>query len=124
MSEQLRTDIGEPSFITDMRQAFSQWIECHLIKLIEISKMTKRDYGSDEILIKEYKLLRDNVKDYHWSNTVTEAGKWLKIYNPSFFREWETIIHFSLCCFVKSPLEAVVESVGSVINCHGYGQRS
>ena len=107
-----------------MRQAFSQWSECHLIKLIEISKMAKRDYGSDEILIKEYKLLRDNVKDYPWSNTVTEAGKWLKIYTPSFFRGCETIIHFSLCCFVKSPLEAVVESVGSVINHHGYGQRS
>ena len=86
--------------------------------------MAKRDYGSDEILIKEYKLLRDNVKDYPWSNTVTEAGKWLKIYTPSFFRGCETIIHFSLCCFVKSPLEAVVESVGSVINHHGYGQRS
>ena len=83
-----------------------------------------RDYGSDEILIKEYKLLRDNVKDYPWSNTVTEIGKWLKIYTPSFFRGCETIIHFSLCCFVKSPLEAVVESVGSVINRHGYGQRS
>ena len=43
---------------------------------------------------------------------------------PSFFRGCETIIHFSLCCFVKSPLEAIVESVGSDINRHGYGQRS
>ena len=29
MSEQLRTDIGEPSLITDMRPAFSHWSESH-----------------------------------------------------------------------------------------------
>ena len=28
-SEQLRTDIGEPSLITDIRQAFSQWSESY-----------------------------------------------------------------------------------------------
>ena len=125
MSEQLRKDIGEPSLITDMRQAFSQWSESHFIKLIEKSKQANRDYGTADLLIKEYKILKDNVKDYPWTNTITEAGKWLKICTtPSFFRGCETMIHFSLCCFVKSPLEAVVESVGSIINRHGYGQRS
>ena len=64
MSEQLRTDISEPSLITDMRQAFSQWSESHFIKLIETSKQTKRDYGTAGILIKEYKIFKDNVKDY------------------------------------------------------------
>ena len=34
------------------------------------------------------------------------------------------MILFSLCCFVKSSLETVVESVGSIISYHGYGQRS
>ena len=64
MSEQLRTDIGEHSLITDMRQAFSQWSESHFIKLIETSKQAKRDYGTAGILIKEYKIFKDNVKDY------------------------------------------------------------
>ena len=31
-SSEVRTDIGEPSLITDMRQAFSQWSESHFIK--------------------------------------------------------------------------------------------
>ena len=124
-SSEVRTDIGEPSLITDMWQAFSQWSESHFIKLIESSKQAKRDYGTAEILIREYKILKDNVKDYPWTNTITEAGKWLKICTiPSFFRGCETVIHFSLCCLVKSPLEAVVESVGSIINYHGYGQLS
>ena len=84
-----------------------------------------RNYGSIIMLIEEYKLLRNRVEIFPWSGTTTAAGKWLKICTtPSFFRGCETIIHFSLCCFVKSPLEAVVESVGSVINRHGYGQRS
>ena len=85
--------------------------------MIESSKQAKRDYGTAEILIKVYKILKDNVKDYPWTNTITEAGKWLKICTtPSFFRGYETVIHFSLCCFVKSPLETVVESVGSMYN--------
>ena len=50
VSEQLETYIGEPSLITDMRQAFSQWSESHFIKLIETSKQAKRDYGTAEIL--------------------------------------------------------------------------
>ena len=99
-SSEVRTDIGEPSLITDMRQAFSQWSESHFIKLIESSKLAKRDYGTAEILIRKYKILKDNVKDYPWTNTITEAGKWLKIcITPSFFRVCETMILFSLCSF-------------------------
>ena len=125
MSQQLRKDIGEPALITNMRQAFNQWNEDSLMNLIEVSKHAKRDYGSNIMLIEEYKLLRNRVEIFPWSGTTTAAGKWLKICTtPSFFRGCETIIHLSLCCFVKSPLEAVVESVGSVINRHGYGQRS
>ena len=35
-----------------------------------------------------------------------------------------TIIYNKLCCFVKAPLEAIVESVGLVINKHGMTSRS
>ena len=108
-----------------MRQAFTQWNEDSLMNLIEISKHAKRNYGSNIMLITEYKLLRNRVVNFPLSGTTTAAGKWLKICTtPCLFRGCEIIIHFSLCCFVKSPLEAVVESVGSVINRHGYGQRS
>ena len=48
---QLRKEIVEPTLITVMRQAFTQWDEDSLKKLIEMSKHTKRDYGSDIILI-------------------------------------------------------------------------
>ena len=41
-----------------------------------------------------------------------------------FFIGCEKVIQFCLCCFVKSPIESVVESVGSVTNDHGYAQRS
>ena len=33
------------------------------------------------------------------------------------------ILHFSLCCFVKIPLEATAETIGSVINSHGCKER-
>ena len=36
----------------------------------------------------------------------------------------EEIIHLALCCFVKVPLEATAESIGSVINKHGRKERS
>ncbi len=35
----------------------------------------------------------------------------------------EDVIHFALCCFVKIPLEATAESIGSVINKHGRKER-
>ena len=80
---QLRKYIAEPTLITVMRQAFTQWDEDSLKKLIEMSKHTKRDYGSDIILIQGYKILRKRVEDYSWSGTTTESGKWLKIYSTS-----------------------------------------
>ena len=33
------------------------------------------------------------------------------------------ILHLALCCFVKAPLEAPAESIGSVIAQHGRKQR-
>ena len=34
------------------------------------------------------------------------------------------ILHLPLCCFVKEPLEAIAESIGSVINQHGCKERA
>ena len=34
------------------------------------------------------------------------------------------ILHLALCCFVKVPLEATAESIGSVINQHGCKERA
>ena len=53
-----------------------------------MSKHTNRDYGSDIILIQEYKLLRKRVEDYSWSSTKTETGESLNICSkPNFFIE-------------------------------------
>ena len=43
--------------------------------------------------------------------------------NVELYTGCEDIIHFALCCFVKIPLEATAESIGSVINRHGRKER-
>ena len=49
-----------------------------------------------------------------------EINKWLCIFNESkHFSGIEDILHFSLSCFVKAPLEATAETIGSLINRHG-----
>lgn len=34
------------------------------------------------------------------------------------------IIHLALCCFVKAPIETILEAAGSVINKHGSKQEA
>ena len=49
-----------------------------------------------------------------------EIKKWLCIFNENrHFSGIENILHFCLCCFVKAPLEATAETIGSLINQHG-----
>ena len=75
--------------------------------------------------MEEFKLLKKRVLDYSCTKNLAETDKWLIICKTStFYKGCETVIHFAISCFVKSPLEAIVESIGSVINRHGYCQRS
>ena len=51
-------------------------------------------------------------------------AKWLAIFvKPNSYKGLEDILHFALCCFIKSPLEATAETIGSIINQHGRKQR-
>ena len=50
--------------------------------------------------------------------------KWLMICTKqNLCKDIPDIIHFALCCFVKSPLEAPAEVIGSIINQHGRKER-
>ena len=49
---------------------------------------------------------------------------WQTCGQKSFYSNTEEIIHLSLCSFIKSPIEAVVEAIGSVINYHESEERS
>jgi hypothetical protein len=44
--------------------------------------------------------------------------------HEQFYLGCQNIFHFALCCFSKSPVESIVESVGSVINHHGNTSRA
>ena len=39
------------------------------------------------------------------------------------YKDIPNILHFTLCCFTKAPLEATAETIGSIINQHGRKDR-
>ena len=54
-----------------------------------------------------------------------EVHRWMAILTKkNLYEGISDILHFALCCFMKSPLEAVAESKGSEINSHGNENRS
>ena len=58
------------------------------------------------------------------SHKQTECEKWLRLCTAkNLFDGLANILHFALCRFVKSPLEATAVSIGSTINQHGRKQR-
>ena len=82
---------------------------------------SKRSYGCLNELMKQHKILKEKFKDLVEKK---DKDKWLKIcLNVELYTGCEDIIHFALCCFVKIPLEATAESIGSVINRHGRKER-
>ena len=54
-----------------------------------------------------------------------ELKVWMKILSiKDLYDNIGNILHLALCCFVKVPLEATAESIGSVINQHGCKERA
>ena len=43
--------------------------------------------------------------------------------NEKYYKGIQNILHLALCCFMKIPLEATAETIGSVINSHGCKER-
>ena len=49
-----------------------------------------------------------------------EVQMWHHVYTkPALYSEIPLVLHLALCCFVKVPLEATAETIGSVINQNG-----
>ena len=54
-----------------------------------------------------------------------ELKIWMKILSiKDLYSNIGNIVPLPLCCFVKEPLKATAESIGSVINQHGYKERA
>ena len=49
-----------------------------------------------------------------------EVQMWHHVYTkPALYSEIPLVLHVTLCCFVKVPLEATAETIGSVVNQNG-----
>ena len=136
MITQLKENIAEPLLVTKMREAFVNWNEDSLKALITMSVTSERNYGNKDKILEEFRILKDRVlvdnwkscikegkrmnKNIHTGEYCTDAAMWLQVFTkPVFYIGCENILHLAICLFVKAPLEAIVESVGSVINRHG-----
>ena len=125
MKEQLHERIVIPDLINTIKKAFFKWESTELQKLIQISAKSGRYYGNKTTLMDEYFILQNSYLLKKWEKDTPEVEKWLYMCNhEQFYLGCENIIHFALCCFSKSPVESIVESVGSTINYHGNKSRS
>ena len=134
ISVHLSQRIETSEVITLMKEAFHDWNDTALDNLVSIANSSGRHYGSSETLLCQFKELKKRfsslpakpknieveVKMSYKEALEEEIHKWLCIYHESkHFSGIEEILHFSLCCFVKAPLEATAETIGSLINQHG-----
>ena len=106
-----------------MKDSFKNWDQTKLCDLLDIAESSGRSYGERHVLLSEFGILKDRFvrlivpKDDY-------MAKWLLICNnQKYYKDISNILHFALCCFVKSPLEATAESIGSVINSHRCKER-
>ena len=124
MKNQLEKRISCPTLISLIKKAFNDWNEDSLDRLIDLSIKSGRDYGQKDILMKEYLNLKERFLAKEWL-CEKEEDRWLHVCkHEHFFLGCENILHFALCCFIKSPVESIVESVGSTINRHGNKHRA
>ena len=141
MIAQLKANIAEPGLITNMRETFVNWNEASLKALITMSVTSGRNYGDEDKILEEFRLLKDRVPGGNWKSCThkgkrmnkvrhtgeyyTDEAMWLQVFTkPVFYKGCENILHLAICLFVKAPLEAIVESIGSVINRHGSKARA
>ena len=102
---EIESRVTDNSVVLLMQKTFENFDTGSLKDLLTIAASSGRDYGKDTMAI--------NV-----------MSKWLMIFTKeNLYQGIEDILHLALCCFVKAPLEAPAESVGSIINQHGRVQR-
>ena len=105
------------------KDVFKDWKEDKLINLVELANASDsgRNYGEYTTLFKQFKSLKHIFSQV---DGTEEIDKWLSVCtNHSLYNGCEDILHLALSCFVKVPLEATAESIGSVINRHGRKER-
>ena len=113
--------ISKDNVVEKMRKVFTKFESEALVDLSNIAKLSGRDNGSLEELQCQLVIL---AEQYQNTSAKDEVTKWLMICTkPNLYKNIHDILHFALCCFVKVPLEAPAESIGSIINQHGRKQR-
>ena len=121
----LNSRIPENNLSVLMKDCFKMWDKTKLIELVNIAESSGRSYGKRNALLSEYDVLKERFIDLMGTKDEDQyLSNWLLIFHKQkYYKDLENILHFALCCFVKSPLEATAESIGSVLNSHGCKER-
>ena len=119
----LNDRVQQPEVVKVMKSVFHHWRIEDLGRYVHIANSSGRDYGSIEKLTEQYRILKERYHD-QLDDKYTAMKRWIMIcQKENLYKGVEDILHLALCSFVKSPLEATAESIGSVINDHGRKSR-
>ena len=102
-----------------IKESFKNWDSDKLKDLIKVANSSGRFYGTTADLLCQFDVLKEKFEEIQDGNDIS---KWLTIFKSS-EESIPQILHFALCSFVKIPLEATAETIGSVINSHGCKER-
>ena len=117
----LNERMKEAPVITKMREVFKNWNTDSLESLLSYANDSGKNYGELPLLEEQHLVLKNRFAEVKGKD---EMEKWLKICTiADHYVGLSEILHLALSCFVKSPLQATAESIGSVINQHGRKQR-
>jgi hypothetical protein len=106
-----------------IKKVFKEWRDDDLEDLVRLANSSGRNYGELQVLRVEYEILKIRFSEIETS-AKNDISKWLMISTKkNLYQGISNILHLALCCFVKAPLEATVETIGSVINQHGRKNR-
>ena len=121
LTSEISDRISDNPVVDLMKETFVEFKPDSLHDLLKIANSSGRHYGQFENLKKQ---LAELEKRYKNTDAIDEMARWLMIFTKkNLFNKIPDILHFALCCFMKSPLEATAETLGSVINQHGSKQR-
>ena len=121
LKQEVQRRIEDDKVVKLMKDVFTNFNVSSLATLHQMASQSGKDYGTFPALTKQLKTLSIRYKDIKVND---EMKKWLMICTqPNLYKDINEIIHFALCCFVKAPLEAPAETIGSLINQHGRKQR-
>ena len=125
LKTQVQKRVTESDVTNLTRDVFHNWQVSKLKPLLQMANASRRNYGEIDVLEMQFHTLHSRFLGMDILNTSdAEMKRWLRIFNDESNRDISDILHLALCAFTKSPLEAIAESIGSVINRHGSDERS